>query len=621
MSDSTAASIALSLGVSSLLTVICRRVRFPALLPLLLAGLAMGQSGLHVVDTTSLGVALKGVITVAIGLLIYEGALHLSRDELARAPRAVWGLITIGALITWVLGTLVAMYLLQLAWPVAVLLGATLIVTGPTVVQPILRVLHVPARLHAVLAAEAVLIDPIGVIATVSALEVLTLYFKAPVGTSFAGYGLWVFVRPILGGAGVGSVMGIIGFQMMRFYSGTGKIDPARLNLVALGVCMTCLGLGESITPEGGLAAVTVCGVIMARARVLGATELRSFKEMIATIIVGTLFVLLSSRFDLSRLHNFSAREFAFVPVMILGVRVVSVGIATIGSRLTVAERMFAATFAPRGIVALSVALIVSGELSSVVSNPEVAARAGGSERLLADAQRIEPLVFVTIIGSVLMATVFSPLLAWLLRLKAGSGKSVLVIGAHPLSIAFAQRLKDYNVVCRLIDSNQRRVDTAIAAEVDALCGDATDTRWLDDIGCAPDTGWVLAWTGNHDVDQLAARWAADRFGDKCVAFWSAKPARGQLIALDLGTLESIGNAVNQFVAARLGLSAAPIDDGQQQVIGYLVPNPKKRNSEFSFARPAKAEGALSLRLQPAATGAQVDSNILPNAENDAAAV
>lgn len=422
MTNTSAQSIALALGISAIVSVVCRRIRIPALLPLLATGLLLGISGLKVVDGSSLGPALTGFITVAIGLLIFEGALHLNREELGRAPRAVWGLLTIGAAITWAGAAAAAHFILGISIPIALLFGAAVIVTGPTVVQPILRLVRVSPRLHAVLAAEAVLVDPIGVVVSITVLDVLRLYFLHGAELSIASQGAWIFIRPLIGGAGIGLLMGVVGRMLLSSVGHSAKVEPQLVNLTAVGVCMTCVGIGEAITPEGGLAAVTICGVIMARARILGATELRAFKELLAVMLVGTLFVLLASRFEVTKLASVTWREGVFVLALIFVVRPLAVFISTWRSRMDMRERVFAATFAPRGIVALSVIAVASDELARTLQEGTTNLDAGILQAAMADIGRLDLLMFVVIAGTVLLASVLSPVFAWVLGVRAGEG-------------------------------------------------------------------------------------------------------------------------------------------------------------------------------------------------------
>jgi len=570
MTDPAGQSLALSLGVSALVTVVCRRIGVPALLPLICVGLGLGVSGLGAIDASSLGGGLKGIITVAIGLLIFEGALHLNKEELSRAPRAVWGLLTIGAVITWIGSAAAAHLLLGMSWSISALLGATVIVTGPTVVQPILRMLHVSPRAHTVLSAEAVLIDPIGVVATVTTLEVIRLNLSTTPEMSQAGEVLWFFAKPLLGGAGVGILMGLAGSWLLRFYSKSGKIESPLLNLLAIGACMTCVGIGEAITPEGGLAAVTICGVIMARARVLGATELRSFKELLAVMLVGTLFVLLSSRFDVNQLRGLTWREGVFVLILLFAIRPIAVAISTHGSKLTFRERVFAGTFAPRGIVALSVAAVAATDLRALLADSAGTMGSETAAGIIADVQRLEPVVFLAIAGTVLIGSTFSPLLAWAMRLRAGEGSSLIIVGGHPLGIALARKLRECGAECRIIDSNEQRAAVAAVSGADAIAGDATDARWMDDIGIPHGAGWLLAWTGNHDVDQLAARWAVERFGDGRAAIWSTRPVRGQLEPYDIGRGETITDWLDDFGDGMVAVAHSPEAARLDRVIAWV---------------------------------------------------
>ncbi|MBX3388615.1 MAG: sodium:proton antiporter [Phycisphaeraceae bacterium] len=585
MTNSNAAqSIALALGVSAIVSVFCRRMRIPALLPLLVTGVALGTSGLELVDGASLGGALTGFITVAIGLLIFEGALHLNREELARAPRAVWGLLTIGAAITWAGASAAAHFFLGMSTPIAVLLGASLIVTGPTVVQPILRLMKVSPRLHAVLGAEAVLVDPIGVVVTIAVLDVLRLYFLHGFlqgsESKLASEGMWVFFRPLVGGAGIGIIMGLVGRGFMAIIGRSAKPEPQLVNLTAVGVCMTCVGIGEAITPEGGLAAVTICGIMMARARILGATELRAFKELLAVMLVGTLFVLLASRFDVSRLASLTWKEGAFVLALLFLVRPIAAFASTWGSKLDMRERVFAATFAPRGIVALSVIAVASDELGRAI-------QAGGSgldpsvlSQTLGDIKQLDLVMFVTIAGTVLLASVFSPALAWALGLRAGEGGTVMLVGAHPMSVALAKQLASNQIPVRIVDSSEESIDIAATEGVEGIIGDATDFRWLDDFGSPHDVGWVIAWTGNHDVDQMAARWAEDRLGKGHTAIWSAKRARGALEAVDISAGEPLAEAVAKFEREKRTCATAKEAGALLRVIGWII------NARFTLNVP-----------------------------------
>lgn len=548
-SHGPAATMAIAMGAGALVVAVCRRLRIPALLPLLGIGLALGSTGLHLVDGNALGSGLRAFVTIAIGLLIFEGALHLNRDELGRAPRAVWGLLTVGAIATWVLGAVSAVLILGFGIPAAILLGAALIVTGPTVVQPLLRVMGVAPRVQTVLAAEAVLVDPIGVLATVTSLEVIRQWLTlGPDGASVQAT-LWMLARPVMAGCALGAMAGAVGYLVLTIATRRGRADPQFTNLVAVGICLACVGSGEALAAESGLVAVTVCGIVMARARVPGMTELRSVKEYLAVILVGALFILLASRFDAASLRSVGWPEVGFVACLLLIVRPISVALATWRSRLDLRERAFAATFAPRGIVALSVASIIVQELRDALGADSVAVSPTTLGTMALDVGRLETVMFVVIVGTVLSGSLVSPVLARLLGLRSKGSGAVLLVGAHELGRGVALALHAQGIHTRLVDRNADRVRQCRDQGLDAVMGDATDSRWLDDLGAPRHLGAVITWTGNHDVDSVIARWARDRLGPGRCGFWSSRPPIPDADACGLGggmTIQAAIGALQQ---------------------------------------------------------------------------
>lgn len=579
MAGLAAQSIGLALGVSSFVSILCERIKVPALLPLLGVGLLLGRSGAGVVDGSSLGETLKAFITVAIGLLIFEGTLHLNREELGRSPRAVWGLLTVGALITWVGSAALAHFILDFGLAASVLLGAALIVTGPTVVQPILRRMHVAPRLNTALGAEAVFIDPIGVVATIASLEVVRIGAQTGFRADMFSDAAWLYLKPLIGGAGVGIVMGLVSAKILKAIGAKTRVEPRKLNLYAVGVCMTTVGVGEAIAPEAGLAAVTIAGVYIAQTRVIGAAEVKAFKELLATMLVGTLFILLASRFDASQLASLTARDALFVAALILLVRPACVVLSTIRSKLTPKERAFASLFAPRGIVALSVAAVAAAELTELLAH-----HAGDAppwfSKLALDATRLELVMFTCIAGTVLWASAVGPLLARALGVRAGRGNGVLIIGAHPLGIAFAKQLADASIPVKLIDTNTDRIAAAAAAGLHTLKGDATDTRWLDDVGAHHEFGWLVAWTGNNTVNQVAARWAEDRFGPARAGIWSSGGVKPEWRRMELGRDRLLDNAVDHAAANPASLAAAAEPAHLATTLGWV------EKGRFSLALP-----------------------------------
>ncbi len=524
MASSPAVTMALAIGVSSLVSVGSDRLRIPALLPLLGVGLLLGTSGAGVIDANSLGNLLSPIITLGIGLLVFEGALHLTGHELRRAPRAVGGLLTVGALLTWALAATAAHLILGWGMGASALLGAMLTVTGPTVVQPILRRIRLTPPLRTALGAEAVLIDPIGVLLTVVVLAMLKAAAVTPMSPTMLLDGARHMGFPVTVGTLVGLGVGTLGMLLSRLRRRAGLIPARELNILAVGNCMLAVGLGELVTPEAGLVAATVSAMCLASMRVVGVAELHAFKEQLAALTVGTLFVLLASRFDVRQLADTGMRDALFVGAIILVVRPIAAGAALVGSRLSGRERAFAALFAPRGVVALSVAAVAAQDLATFAPTVDPGA-VGGSmvslPTLVGDTGSLERVMFVVIIGTVLWASVTGPILARVLGVGGAVPSGVLLVGGHRLSIDCALVLRQLGVDVTLVDSRRDHVARAEVAGLHALRGDATDLRWLEDNVHCEDVGLLLSWTGNRDVDVTVARWGAERFGRERASLWA----------------------------------------------------------------------------------------------------
>lgn len=507
MQHGAAQTLALAVGVGALVSLFCSRLRIPAVLPLLIAGFAMGGAGLGLVDGASLGDGLRAIVSVSIGLLIFEGGLHLSARELGKAPRAIPRLLTLGALITGTGIALAGRFVCGLPWTVSAVLGAALIVTGPTVVQPILRRVRLTSGLHAALSAEAILIDPIGVVATVLTLEVVLLTVGEHAGTA-SDLAIQA-MRTVFGGLAIGLAIGLAARGTAWLLTRRSQLSTSGLNLLAVAACMISVGLGEWIAPEGGLVAATICAVLLANLRTVTVKDVHEFHEQVSGLLVGTLFILIASRFELTALSQLTWRDAALVAIIVLLIRPLSILIATLGSSLTGRERVFAAFMAPRGIVAASVASIAGTQLRA--ASPDLAV----------DAARLETLMLVVIIVTVALTGTLAAPVARLLRVEAGQPGGVLIIGAHKLGLALAHALRECGIPALLVDSNEDRAAAAESLGFRVARGDATDTAWLEEQSVANETGWVISWTGNPVVDRVVARWGMLRFGAGHSAAWT----------------------------------------------------------------------------------------------------
>ena len=522
MEATAAQGLALSIGLGAVGSAIADRVRMPALPLLIGLGLLMGETGVGWIDTGGLGDALAVLVALSIGMLVFEGSTHLTVHELRHAPRAVVGLLTIGAGVTWG-GVALVGWLAGLHPLAATLLGACVIVTGPTVIQPLLRRTRLTPPLHTALAAEAIFIDPVGLIATVVTLDIARSYLAAQSVVPTISDFVQLVILPVGGGAAIGGICGVVGLLAVRRLMPPGRLESRRLNLFSIGLCMASYGAGESVAGGGGLTATTLCAVIFGHARVPGVGKMRDFNEQLSSILVGMLFVMLAARFDGSRLADLRLADGLIVLLTLCLIRPACVLLSTLGSKLSWREKLMACLVAPRGVVAFSVVSIAAIDLAAFAQGQVAASGAGlavSATRFLADVGRVEVIIFALIVVSVMWAVVALPVGSSVLGVGRVAPNGVMLVGIHPLAMSMADVLRKAGVTVLLLDRSPQKAEQARTLGFDAVCGDVTDISRLDDLIDGSRIGYLIAWTGNEDVDRVAARWGQDRFGDQRVKLW-----------------------------------------------------------------------------------------------------
>lgn len=374
------------------------RLRLPPILLLLVVGFLAGA--LHLVDADELlGELLFPVVSLAVGVILFEGGLTLEIAELRGGlRRTVRRLLSIGVVVTFACVAAAAYLLLDLPGSLAVLLGAILVVSGPTVVTPLLRFLGDVGRVGTVLKFEGILVDPIGAILAVLIFQAILAEAgnEDPVNV-VGGFALTVGVGAAVGGLGAVALGGLL-----RLGQGTPQLDAP----VTLALVLGALAAADALREESGLVAVTLMGVALANQRVVDLERIEQFKQTLGIVLISAIFILLSARLTWGQLTSVGWQGLVFVAVLILLVRPVAVALSTIGSELRWQERALLAWMGPRGIVAASVASVFALELQD----------AG-----VAEADRLVPVTFVVILGTVLVASLTVVPVAGLLGLRQTS--------------------------------------------------------------------------------------------------------------------------------------------------------------------------------------------------------
>ena len=485
-------------------------LRVPAIVLLTLAGLAAGPLLGWIEPEEDFGPLLRPFIAIAVALILFEGGLSLRFHEFREAGSGVRRLVSLGAALSWLFGAAAAHFIAGLSWPVALLLGAILVVTGPTVILPLLRQARLARRPGSYLKWEGTLNDPIGALLAVLLFEFFaqTRLGAKPLAAGGAAEAeearALVEVLLSLGLAALAAAaLGIGGGLLLRGAFRRGWVPGFLKAPLVFGAALVAFGLNNLVLAESGLVAATILGIVLGNTRnVGGIREVRRFKEYLTLILVSGVFVVLTANLDPEVLTRIGWREAAFLAAMLLLVRPAAVVLATLGDEMSWRERALVGWIAPRGVVAASVAGFFG---------PEMAARG------YPDAEMLVPLVFAMIFLTVVLHGFSLPWFARRLGLAAAGGEGVLIVGASPWSIDLAGALKRAGAPVLLTDIHEeplRRARDEAGVPVyqgEILAGASEAELELHEIG------YVFAATRNDPYNALVCADFAVEFGHERV--------------------------------------------------------------------------------------------------------
>ena len=452
------------------------RLKLPAILFLLLIGIIAGPITGWVDPDLLYGQALFPVVSLSVAVILFEGSLTLRWSELKGIGAAVWGLVTVGAAITFVLIAGAAHLLMGIDWPIAMLIGAICSVTGPTVVVPILRAIRPKSAVSNALRWEGIIIDPIGAI-----LAVLVVGFVRTKAID----DLWNTFALLLG---AGLVCGFVAAwalaQMLRRH----LIPWFLRDVVALALVLAAFVTANLIAHEAGLLAVTVMGMTLANTKRLNVEDILDFKESLTLLLVAVLFIVLAARLDF---HEFSRLDWGlwlFLIAVMFVIRPIAVFVSTVFSNLSVREKLLISWIAPRGIVAASVASLFALELIEL--------GVPGAELLV-------PVTFSVIIATVVLQSATAGRLARRLDLANPEPRGVLIVGAGAANRAFAGKLRSLGYTVTLADTEWGDVRRARMDGFQAYYGRVVSEHAEGKIDMGS-IGWLFAMTERSDQNTLA---------------------------------------------------------------------------------------------------------------------
>jgi len=482
------------------------RFKIPAILPLILVGLLVGpiaaeflsEDGKKWIEPiwngeTGLfpGDSLYYFVSLAISIILFEGGLTLKRNEVKNVGPVITKLITVGAVITFFGAGVSAHFLFGLSWELSFLFSGLIIVTGPTVITPILRNIPLKKDLSTVLKWEGILIDPIGALVAVLVFEFISVEGDSGfTKTAFMEFGKIVLF---------GTTFGFTFAHGLAFAINKKFIPHYLLNVVSLSVVLLVFVESEIFAHESGLLAVVVMGMVLGNGKLENLKELLYFKESLSVLLISILFILLAANINIEDLYLlYNWETIALFLIVVLIIRPLAVFASAQGSNLKLNERLFVSWVGPRGIVAAGIASLFGSKLM---------------KQGVEGAEYITPLVFMIVLGTVLLNATTARFFAKIVGVFLTKSDGILIVGASKVSRLLAQYLDNNGRNVVVIDSNQTNIEKAREMGLEAISTDIY-TNTLNDNIELNDIGYLMALTGSSDINRYAINKFGKQFGE-----------------------------------------------------------------------------------------------------------
>lgn len=482
------------------------KFKIPAILPLILIGLLVGPIAAEFLSSDGTkwiepiwnqeeglfpGESLFYFVSLAISIILFEGGLTLKISEIKNVGPVITKLITVGSLITFFGGAIAAYYIFNLSWEISFLFAGLIIVTGPTVITPILRNIPLKKDVSAVLKWEGILIDPIGALVAVLVFE----FISVGGGGEFTKTAFIEFGKIVL----FGFTFGFTFAHALNFIINKKWVPHYLLNVFALAAVLGVFVLSDSFAHESGLLSVVVMGMVLGNTKSPYLKELLYFKESLSVLLISILFILLAANINMEDLYLiYNLKTVALFAIIVFVVRPLGVFLSTVNSTLKTNEKLFISWVGPRGIVAAGIASLFGLKL----------AKDG-----VAGAEYITPLVFMIVLGTVLLNATTARAFARLVGVFLKQSNGILIVGASKISQLIGTYLEENNRHVVLIDSNINNINEAKDAGLEALNVNIYSESLLDNIELN-DVGYLMALTGNSQINKYAIDKFSKQFGE-----------------------------------------------------------------------------------------------------------
>lgn len=484
-------TIALICLVGLLCQWIAWATKLPAILFLLCVGILLGPFSGWINPDQLLGDLLFPLVSICVAIILFEGALTLKFEDVKGLEKVVRRLLSLGALITWSATSAACHLLFGFDWPLSLLMGSLVVVTGPTVVVPMLRSVRPNSRISNVLRWEGIIIDPLGALLAVLVYESI---ISLGSGHTFS-HTLWTFVSII----GTGGILGCLSGHLLGLLLRSQYLPAYLHNMATISGVLMTFALSNFLQEESGLLAVTLMGIWLANMRDVFVEDILSFKENLTLLLVSGLFILLAARLDPAEILALGWPALWLLLIIQLVVRPLAVSLSCIGSDLSFRERALIAWIGPRGIVAAAVSAFFALRLEA---------------HGVAGASLLVPLTFIVIMGTVILQGITARPLARVLGVAEPSPRGYLIVGANPVARAIALALRQQGYSTQLCDSNRDNIRDARMEGLATFYGNPVSEyadKHLDLVGM----GRLLALSHQRELNALASMRYRLEFGEK----------------------------------------------------------------------------------------------------------
>ncbi len=483
--DQPLGTIVFTLAAGIFGLVLGSKTRVPSILFLLLFGILLGPQFAGLVQPEIFSSQLPVYISILVALILFEGGASLKFSQYHEISGPLRRLLTIGVLVTLVLVTLTVRLVVGFSWVKSILFGSIMIVTGPTVILPILQRVRVRENLHNILKFEAILIDPLGVVIAIVLFEFLLS------GHMNALEGIGLFGARIA----LGSILGLAAGWLVSVclsHSRLLRFESEELGgLFVMAINLFFYGIAEWILPESGLVVSTVAGVYVGNSKFTGHEQVLAFKKQITLLALSCLFILLSANVPIFKIRAVFVQGSIVIFLLIFMIRPLSVFISNLGSsKLSFREKLFLSFLAPRGIVSASLA-----SLFALAFEEKSASHQG----------MFLPLAFHVITGTIVFYSVFSGLIAWILKVHEEKADGFLILGANPFGLAFGEELRKTGVRVTFLDTNPYFCHDAREKGFQAFNGSGFERDYIESLDLKG-IGRMVALTPNHEVNVLSCQ-------------------------------------------------------------------------------------------------------------------